>query len=81
MDRTPLSIGALRTLAEQPGAADVGLLTAEREINDCLRLLSGSEKEKAVEQLRDYARGAIAEQPAKAPFWEGMIDYLTFRAR
>lgn len=81
MDRIRRSIEALRTLARHPNASDVGLLKAEQEIKDCLRTLSSSEKENAVEQLRDYARAAIAQQPAEARFWEGVIDYLTFRAR
>jgi hypothetical protein len=76
MDRTQLTIQALRTLATQPGAADVGLLKVEQEIGDCLRSLSGCEKDKAIGQLRDAAR---AER--QSPFWEGVIDFLNFRAR
>ena len=66
---------ALLALAREPLSANASRV-AELRINECLRILSGSEKENAIKQLRERAEAAAAERPTEASFWDGVIDYL-----
>ena len=74
MDRLPPLIDALRMLAKQPDAEGVGLLTAERGINEYVGTFDGSARRSELERIRDVARTEAKERPNESSFWTTVED-------
>ena len=56
-------------LKRQPNAESVGLLTAEREINEYLSTLDGLARQSELERIREAALMEAKERPKENNFW------------
>jgi hypothetical protein len=75
MDRFESLIAALRKLATDPRLDEYKrLLGAERAIKDYIHFHQGTDRQSALERLRDAARTKAAKRPSESDFWISVED-------
>jgi hypothetical protein len=75
MDRFESLIAALRKLATDPHFEDYKrLLGAERAIKDYIHFYQGTDRQSALERLREAARTKAAKRTDESEFWTSVAD-------
>jgi hypothetical protein len=78
MDRFESLIAALRKLATDPHFEEhKRLLGAERAIKDYVHFYQGTDRQSALERLREAARTKAAKRPSESDFWISVEDIAT----
>jgi hypothetical protein len=75
MDRFESLIATLRKLATDPHLEEhKRLLGAERAIKDYIHFYEGTDRQSALERLRETARTKVAKRPGDSDFWTSVED-------
>ena len=75
MDRFESLIAVLRKLATDPHLEGYKrLLGAERAIKDYIHFYQGTDRQSALERLRDAARTKVAKRPGESDFWTSVEE-------
>ncbi len=78
MDRFESLIAALRKLATDPKLDEYKrLLGAERAIKDYIHFYQGTDRQSALERLREVARTKAAKRPGESNFWTSVEDFVS----
>jgi hypothetical protein len=82
MDRFESLIAALRKLATDARLDEYRrLLGAERAIKDYIHFYQGTDRQSALERLREAARTKAAKRPSERDFWISVEDIASQQSK
>jgi hypothetical protein len=73
-------VDALRIIAKDSSAADVGLLTAERRVREFLDQYGG-DPQMAIGEITKVVRAEAEANPSQREFWKAVEEYVVLPNR